>query len=205
MLEPLKDGEYFHICLQKSYIPHKPLMRGDRFVVGDTHNPFFSFFENARSYKVNTPTGTEQVPAMRFLREVNRGKIECPDLPKQALAIANHYNILARELIMEDARQQTAPNAPSRKNCMWVVDDLGLAKYWQTKLSKRSYIVRLHLEGDFHKGDATLLMNESEPISETYEKAKRYWLGDTTDDPLPEILFTGVGVVIEDHVTDDEA
>ncbi|MEX0300679.1 MAG: DUF2441 domain-containing protein [Kordiimonas sp.] len=203
MTDPLKDGEYFHICLQKSYIHHKPMERGDRFTVGETNNPFFSFYENPRDYKVNTPSGSERVPAMRFLREINRGKIECPDLPKQALAIANHYNILARELIMEDARQQFAPTAPSRKKCMWVVDDLGLAKYWQTKLSKRSYIVRLHLEGSFHKGDATLLMNESEPISETYSKARQYWQGGTSNDPLPEILFTGVGVVIEDHVTDE--
>lgn len=140
------------------------------------------------------------MPALRFLREIHRGAIECPDLPKQALAIANHYNILARELIMEDARQHTAPNAPSRKNCMWVVDDLGLAKYWQRKLSKKSFIVRLQLEGIFHKGDATLLMNESEPISETYERAEQYWRSEMSADPLPEILFTGTGIVLEDHV-----
>lgn len=203
MTAPLKDGEYFHICLQKSYIRHKPMERGDTFTVGDTHNPFFSFFEKAREYNVTTPDGSTRVPAMRFLREIHRGAIDCPDLPRQALAIANHYNILARELIMEDARKQFAPSAPSRKNCLWVVDDLGLAEHWRTKLGKKSYIVRLHLEGNFHRGDAKHLMNESEPISQTYQNAERYWKGEMSKDPLPEILFTGVGAVIEDHIVQE--
>lgn len=203
MTSPLKDGEYFHICLKRNYVRHKPLEVGDTFTVGDKHNPFYTFYETPRSYSVKTDKGSVDVPAMTFLREIHRGQINCPDLAKQALAIANHYNILARELLMEEVRLQFAPDAPSRRKCMWVVDDLGLAQYWQKKLHGNSYIVRLHLEGDFHRGDATLLMNDSEPISNTYEKAERYWKGETTDDPLPEILFTGVGAVLEDHVGED--
>ncbi|MBL4838168.1 MAG: DUF2441 domain-containing protein [Kordiimonadaceae bacterium] len=200
-ITPLRDGEYFHICLQKSYIYHKPMKRGDSFSVGQKHNPFYSFYEKAREYSVSAPNGPVKVPALTFLREINRGKIECPDLPRQALAIANHYNILAREIIMDDVRNRVAPKAPSRKSCLWVVDDFGLAEYWQKKLgTKASYIVRLQLEGNFHKGDATLLLNDSEPISETYERAEQYWQGHMQDDPLPEILFEGAALVLEDNI-----
>jgi len=202
---PLKNGEYFHICIQKNYIPHKPMERGDILFVGQHHNPFFSFYEKARQYSVTTPQGQQKIPALRFLREVNRGTITCPDIAKQALAIANHYNILARELIMEEVRLQIAPDAPSRKDCLWVVDSLRLAKYWQKKLTLKSYIVRLNLEGKFHCGDATFLLNESEPISETYANAEKYWRGEMSEDPLLEILFTGAGAVIEDHVDDHRA
>lgn len=177
------------------------MARGDTFTIGQKNNPFYDFYERPRQYTVQSPDGPVHLPAITFLREINRGKVDCPDLPRQALAIANHYNILAREIIMDDVRQRIAPGTPSRKRCLWVVDDLGLAEYWQKKLgTKASNIVRLLLEGNFHKGDATLLLNDSEPISTTYKRAEQYWQGHMQDDPLPEILFEGAAAVLEDNV-----
>ncbi|MFC3053140.1 DUF2441 domain-containing protein [Kordiimonas pumila] len=198
MNNSIQSGEYFHVVHRKNYIPYEPLQEGDSFSVGTEINPFFRYYEKAREYKVKGPDGPMTVPALRFLADIKHGRIKCPDLPKQALSIANHYNTLARELILEEVRLRINPKAPSRKTCLWVSENLELALIWKKKIIGRSRVMRLRLEGSFHTGDARLMMNESEPLSVAYSKAERYWHGDMSDRPLPETLFSGSATVLEE-------
>lgn len=197
MSETVKGLEVYHLCHQKDYVYHSALSPGQCFTAGKTVNPFFGYYDKARTYKVEAGGSTQDVPAIKFLRDIKNGHIECPDLAREAYRIANHYSMLARELIMEEMRLKTAPDAPSRKTCLWVVDDIGLAAYWKRKIGGPGSIVRLSLTGTVHRCDAKHLMNESEPIEETYKKAQLYWEGAMSTDPLPEILFEGNATVLE--------
>lgn len=192
------NGEYFHVSHGKDYNAYDPLQVGSSTYIGAERNPFTQVYEQAREYRVNTPSGPDKVPALKFLREVKRGNIDCPDIAKQAYNIANYYNILARELILEEVRHNIAPNAPSRKTCLWVSDSFEMALTWRRKLSKSARVLKLQLEGTFHAADARLMMNESEPLADAYAKAERYWRSDTSENPLPEILFAGRATVLED-------
>jgi len=200
MVDIVTDAEFFHVTHNKTYVRHEPLVLGQSFSVGEETNPFMGYYDNARTYGVQAEGKTIKVPALKFLRDVRRGRIDCPDLAKQAYNVANHYSMLARELIMEEVRRDIAPTAPSRKNCLWVVDDLGLASHWQRKLGGESRLVKLQLTGTLHRGDAKFLMNESEPLATTYEKAHAYWRGEETEDSLPEYLFTGTATLVEDNL-----
>jgi len=200
MVETVENAEFYHVAHNKNYVRHEPLAAGSVFTVGENINPFFGYYDKARTYTVQKNGENIVVPALKFLRDVKRGRITGTDLPKQAYNVANHYSMLARELIMEEVRLQIAPGAPSRKTCLWVVDDLGLAAYWQRKIGGKSRLLKLSLSGTLHYGDAKYLMNESEPLADTYAKATSYWQSEQTDDPLPEILFSGTVKVIEDNL-----
>jgi len=200
MTETITDRVFYHVAHNKNYVRRKPLSVGLVFKVGQETNPFFGYYDKARTYTVKKDDKNVVVPALKFLRDAKKGRITGTDLPRQAYNIANHYSMLARELIMEEVRLQITPNAPSRKTCLWVVDDLGLAAYWARKIGGKSRLVKLSLSGQAHRCDAKFLMNESEPLAATYEKATAYWQGDMTDDPLPEILFSGTATVLEDNL-----
>mgnify|MGYP000120106383 CR=1 FL=1 len=200
MVKTVENGIFYHVAHNKNYVRREHLSEGSVFTVGHETNPFFGYYDKARTYRVQKDGETIAVPALKFLRDAKRGRITGGDLPKQAYNIANHYSMLARELIMEEVRRDIAPEAPSRKTCLWVVDDLGLAAYWQRKIGGKSRLVKLSLTGTTHRGDAKFLMNESEPLEATYEKARSYWLGIQTDNALPEILFAGTATVIEDNL-----
>ena len=200
MADTITDKIFYHVAHNKNYVRRDPLAVGSVFTAGDETNPFFGYYDKARTYTVQKDGENIIVPALKFLRDVNRGRITGTDLPKQAYNVANHYSMLSRELIMEEVRLQIAPNAPSRKTCLWVVNELGLAAYWAKKIGGKSRLLKLSLTGKIHHGDAKYLMNESEPLAETYAKATSYWQSEQTGDPLPEILFSGTATVVEDNL-----
>jgi hypothetical protein len=200
VVELVENMTVFHVAHNKNYVRREPLKMGQKIEVGKATNPFMGYYDKARTYSVKHGNTTQKIPALKFLREVNKGKIECADIARQAHKIANHYSMLSRELIMEEIRLQIAPTAPSRKTCLWVVDELPLAEYWSKKIGGTSQIVKLSLTGCIHRCDAKHLMNESEPLADTYAKAERYWLGQVSKDPLPEILFAGSATVTAENL-----
>lgn len=197
MSKKATKAELFHVNSNRFYSKEAPLKVGNSLEVGRRHNPFFSFYEQARRYPVNTEQGEIQVPAIKFLSAIARGEINCSDLANISLEIAQHYMMLSRELIMEQARQEVDSAAPSRQSCLWMAETLHEAKHWQNRLGGESRILRLQVTGVIHRADASLLLGDSEPISETFSKARLYWSGKHTNDPEWETLFQGSASVIE--------
>lgn len=188
----------FHVTRALSYNSNPPLSIGCEFTAGKSHNPFFGFYEGARTYDVTLENGdVAKVPAIKFLNSVKNGKINCPALPQIAADVAQHYVILARELIMEETRKDIAPNAPSRKDCLWVADTIEEARLWKSRLGGDAKITHLQITGSIHRADAGLLLGDSEPLSTTYAKAQDYWRGNLSERPELETLFKGNAIVID--------
>lgn len=197
MAEMILDGEFFHVTRDLPYNHHNPITIGAMLDAGSTPNPFFNFYEGVRSYTVTTPAGVVTVPAVKFLKSVARGEINCDALPQIAAEVAEHYVMLAREIIMEQVRREIAPDAPSRQSCLWVVDTVDEAHIWRNRLGGNCRIIRLKARGKIHRADAGLLLGDSEPLSKTYARAHSYWEGRQSETPEPEILFSGSAEVIE--------
>jgi Protein of unknown function (DUF2441) len=85
---------------------------------------------------------------------------------------------------MEEVRREIAPDAPSRQRCLWLADSLEEARAWQVRLGGASArILRLNVSGGVHRADAALLLGDSEPLSQTYARARSYWRGEHSATP----------------------
>ncbi|MGB9151816.1 MAG: DUF2441 domain-containing protein [Alphaproteobacteria bacterium] len=197
MVETVADREFFHITRDVAHNQHAPLMIGSTLEIGNRPNPFFGFYESVRSYSVTTPTEVVQVPAIKFLKSISRGEINCPTLPKIAADVAEHYLLLAREIIMEQVRREIAPDAPSRQTCLWLTDTIEAARVWQVRLGGSYRIARLRVHGVIQRVDAAHLLGDSEPLSKTYDRARLYWEGHHSANPEAETLFAGSAEVVE--------
>jgi len=190
----------FHVTRQLPYSPQGRLDVGQTLEVGNSHNPFFQFYENARTYPVTLATGQViKVPAIKFLASVQSGEVTPNNLPAAALEVAKHYLMLARELIFEEVRlvSANASSLSSRKSCLWASDTLDRAQRWAVQLGGQCQILRLSVSGLRHVADSNLLLGDSEPLSETYQKAALYWQGGHSDNPELETLISGEVTVLE--------
>jgi len=209
MIQTTNEQFYFHINSNANMSPH-PIMRcGDIFEIGGTSNPFFHFYEAyQRSYPVtDTSTGTiQQIPAMKFLRLVKDGTVTATELPTIARDTANHFLMLARELLWENVRLAEFPDAPSRQNCIWLIESMADVTNWISQLGfEQSHysVVRVRATGKSLKVDSNFLAGDSEPLPVWLEKAHEYWSGMVTQTPLPEVLF--VGHIEVDEIIDMDA
>jgi len=197
MVEKISEQKFFHVLHNHPHSTFETLADGTEFTVGNSTNPFFGFYENIREYDANTLDGLKKIPAIQYIKGVRDENLNVPNFPAIACEVAVHYMMLARELIMEDIRQQIAPDAPSRKTSLWIVDNLEGAKFWLKHLGGEGTIVQLLATGTIHSADASYLLGDSEPLTQTYNKARSYWLGKTSDNAQPEILFSGKATVVK--------
>lgn len=198
MAETVRDLEVFHVAQTISYNRHPPMQAGQVIQVGATHNPFFSYYEEAPTFAVRLQDGgVKQLNPIHWLEQVEAGNITPDNLPVAARMIAKHFQMLSRELVMELLRLEANPDAPSRQSCLWVTDSLTGAQHWSNRLQGQTSAVRLRLTGVIHRADASLLTADAEPFSTVADKARRYWRGESSDNPEPEILFDGSATVVE--------
>ncbi|WP_144577097.1 DUF2441 domain-containing protein [Agrobacterium sp. DE0009] len=189
----------FHVTRDVPYSPKLPLEIGYTTTIGQNPNPFFNFYENARTYPVNLANGDIiQVPAIRFLKAVRSGEITPANLAGDALDIAQHYLMLARELLYEEVRVRDHADLPSRQTCLWASDNIEEARAWAVKLGGRARIFRLRVVGLKHRADANLLLGDSEPLSATYKSAEAYWSGESSSMPLWETLISGAVTLVDE-------
>ena len=194
---PVSGAYYFHINSTANLSPHAVMRRGDTIDVGASNNPFFRFYEvHQRTYTVTeAPTGAvHNVPAMKFLRLVRDRTVKTDGLPAIAVETANHFLMLARELLWENVRLAEFPDAPSRQRCIWLVDSLTHVKSWIERLGFASgcySVVRVRAHGRALHVDGNNLAGDSEPLPVWYEKARAYWRGEASANPIPEVLFEG--------------
>lgn len=198
MVELVTEESFFHINSNANLSPHDLMRRGNVIEIGKHTNPFLRFYEtHKRTYSVtdNNTGEVHQVPAIRLLRCVKDGTVTSNMLPTIAFETANHFLMLARELVWENVRLAEFPDAPSRQRCIWLIRTLEDTKRWISQLGFQPnyyWVVQVRVTGRLLDVDANLLAGDSEPLQTWYEKASRYWMGKNSENPLPEVLFEGM-------------
>lgn len=195
MVDRINGRRLFHLTETKPY--KQALLMGQVVKIGESYTPFFGFYEDSRTYPVTLEDGTTvQVPAVKFLKQVHAGNINCPMLPAIAAEVTQHYVMLCRELIMEDIRlAEFNGEPPSRQRCLYVCDSVDEAHRWKQLVGSESTVCELTCTGTIHRADAGLLLGDSEPLSITKERARRYWRGEAGDSPQWETRFVGEATV----------
>ncbi|MGY4289144.1 hypothetical protein ACVWXO_008364 [Bradyrhizobium sp. LM2.7] len=197
MVEQVSGRKLFHLTETKPY--KHALVMGQIIKIGDGYTPFFGFYESVLTYPVTLGDGSSvQIPAVQFLKEVRAGSVNCPTLPTVATEVAQHYVMLCRELIMEDIRlTEFNGEPPSRQRCLYACDSVVQARSWKQHVGPASTICELTCSGTIHRVDASLLLADSEPLSVTRERARKYWRGEAGENPQWETLFAGEAKVTE--------
>jgi Protein of unknown function (DUF2441) len=190
------DGELFHATGGKPYVLSPSLQIGERIEIGQSHNPFFIFYERTRTEPVHFEDRIEHFPAINFLHNVKDGKLNCPNLPIIAYNIAKHFQMLSRELVYESVRLEIDRTLPSRQSCLWASYSVEQAADWARRCGANS-IAKIHVAGRIFEADAALLMADSEPLSTTIARANRYWRGHLSENPELELLIVGHATVLE--------
>jgi hypothetical protein len=191
MIKQIDGRKLYHLTETKPY--KQALYKGQVLNVGAEYTPYFGFYEGARTYPVTLENGaTVQVPAVKFLKQVQAGNINCQILPTIAAEVAQHYVMLCRELIMEEIRlAEFSGEPPSRQRCLYACESIDEARYWKQFVGLGSTICELTCKGTTARVDASLLLGDSEPLSVTKDRARKYWRGEASDTPQWETLFVG--------------
>jgi hypothetical protein len=194
MVEQVQATIFYQFTCTKPY--KQAFTAGQRVKIGDAYTPYFGYYEKPREYPVTQPDGSIiNIRANAFLRQVKEGKINCPNLAAIADEVATHYNMFVRELIMEQLRLQEFPDVPSRQRCLFLTENLDEARTWKERVKDPAIICSIECTGTIHRADANLLLSDSESLSVTQDRGRRYWRGELSEDPHREILFIGDATV----------
>ncbi len=195
------NQNYYHINRLVSWSPYDQLNVGEQVDVGGASNPFFRLFETQRvSYTVTGDDGNDmEVPGIAFLSAAREGIITPGDLAATADEVSRHFMKYVRELIWEDVRRKEFPHLPSRQRCMWLIPNLDGVKFWLRRMGveQRFQVLKVQIQGRVHKASESYLLTDSEPMEETIQKARQYWLGVVEQTETEEIIFEGRMRVVE--------
>jgi Protein of unknown function (DUF2441) len=191
MVEQVENRKLFHVTATKPY--KQAFVAGQRVAIGEAYNPYFGFCEDSHHRRVVLEDGrTVQLPAIKFFDEVKAGTIKSPKIAIIAAEVASHYIMLTRELIMEELRREEFNSEPpSRQRCLYACDTLEEAREWNQRIGENGAICELVCAGTLHRADARLLVTDTEPLSVTRDRGRKYWRGEASDNPAWEILFVG--------------
>lgn len=163
--------EYFHYNSLEKNRNQTMLEVGQTIETGSELNPFMSDYE-----KMNVPITSDL---------------------NNLLQVITFYWHYTRERVLEDVRVELYPELPSRMRSLWLCDKENL-DYWYNHFSNREYrVLKMVLEGNLSKHDATHIEGNPRSLIKLREDAKRYWSGEIIDSNKTEYLFEGKAKVVE--------
>ncbi len=200
----MSEQYYYHINTKPAYSDHPFMQPGSTYsFTNDNTNPFFQYYERfpdpesillPQLGKDNKISGIDSL----FLFQNLMGNLV--DLPRKAFVIANHYRLLARELVLEKVRQEKFPSSPSRQNCIFLIESEKDIQSWKNQVGingKLYQVIKVRATGNIIRVDSNNLPKGNEPFSEWESKAYNYWNCEPTDDPSIEVLLEGQVTVDE--------
>ena len=98
-----------------------------------------------------------------------------------------------KEKLWERIRESEYPQKPSRKKAFFLFDEQDTALHaketWFPGEERRILNVRVLCGSMLHRGDSRWLDSF---VNEWEENARKYWAGEMTKDPTPEVILHGV-------------
>ncbi len=103
----------------------------------------------------------------------------------------NEYQILVRELGMEEIRKEEFSLLPSRRNCIWLCRENQI-DFWKKFLGDDIEIYELEIFNSVFKTRNALIPLPSDSYKQILKKSKQYWsYNSTVENEDDEYLYTG--------------
>ncbi|MFH6987596.1 DUF2441 domain-containing protein [Flavobacterium collinsii] len=212
------NQKYYHIQRNPTWIA------GDEYEFEENMNPFSEYIykngTNCEGRNINTGKGIflNPINIADEILKVNKDGQEKDTLIKDYMDY-DPYNVIkilkqtviefmkfSREEIFEAIRKEKFPEKPSRKNCIWLIEDnIDAVNYWWDKLNKNSQkLFEVEITGNIHIADQGYLALSSDPLNIIKEKAEEYWKSNKPEtSTMNECVFTGkLKVISEKDIAD---
>lgn len=109
----------------------------------------------------------------------------------------NEFQILIRELGMEEIRRNLFPQIPSRQKCIWLCRKEQI-NYWKNRISGKIDIFKVEIFDEPFKTRESFIPLPSDSYNEILRKSKEYWQGvDNTLNEDDEYLYVGKLKIID--------
>lgn len=138
------------------------------------------FLENIKKYTTavmldNNEKETFSYTIDRYLKANHDIEIY-KEMLVNASNIIKQLNILKRELILEQIRQQYYPELPSRKHSIWLCDGKQV-DYWNEILSEDNNIMlfKVLITGNLFKSSEAFMPQDISTYGENIREAEQYW------------------------------
>ncbi len=191
----VKDLVLYQVATDRDY------KVGDRLTFDQTtpNGQYFRTFET--SFRVNGTRPSNII--YDALKKFNK-KIKPTETLVSLANTFENYDIMLRELALEQVRQKSFPDKPSRLHCMYLsmtkeiaLKNIDSMVKNNTRGAKIFQVVAVKLNGNLHKA-AGRVTRESESFNHYAEKAVEYWSQtDLKDEDVMEVLFEGEAEIVE--------
>lgn len=138
-----------------------------------------------------------------YLDDIGIGNVDLEtitNLLKDSRAIITNANMYSRELMLEQYREESNPNLPSRLHSIWLADKESL-NFWEGQLNGRRKLklYRVSVTGNLFKSSDSFIPDDELTAKEMYEAASNYWNPIFNEEDLckAEYLFQGKVKVLE--------
>lgn len=133
-----------------------------------------------------------------YLEKKTFNNEDLAELAKQTRDILHNYQILSRELTLEEIRKEFYSDRVSRKNCIWLCEKKQL-EYWKDILKDSINVFKVRATGKVFKSNDKLLPDLAMSYNDQVEQAHKYWAPKYTElnDEKSEFLFIGHLEVLE--------
>lgn len=195
-MEKVKDLILYQVATDRNY------KVGDKIVFNkDTQNGQYNRVYNS-SFKLGSKRLSDE------MYDVAKRKIKKFKAKEDIFTIAHKleaYDVLVKELAIEEVRQAHFKDFPSRLHCMYLSINKELAlknihsmATSREKKGKQFQAVAVKLNGKIFKAGRTYMSREGESYNYYREKAFDYWnQQNLTDSEVKEVLFEGTAEIVE--------
>lgn len=165
---------------------------GNEFVVGNENNKFVDYSFNFDSLIL---IGDKKYPFKNIYVHYDKieDKIKLLDIANN---IIKEYQILIRELGMEEIRKKFYPNLPSRQKCIFLCGKKQI-EHWKKEISngdgtKDIEVFKVEIFNEPFKSRDSFLPLPSDSYNTILKKAKLYWSAkDDSENEDDEYLYVG--------------
>ena len=184
-------------------IENTPFQKGQRVEIGAQLNPGAAYEETAvrECYGIKDSRGRDLTP-LALLQGIQAKWVKQPsNIGDFVIELVGGLNKRLFELIFEQIRAEHYPSLPSRRRCIWVVENIAGARNWEKTMAPKGPIqtVELLATGRIHRADDTWLHIDDDPNKQIREKAHKYWRGEISGRSKKEIIFVGDIEIVEVH------
>lgn len=163
---------------------------GNEFEVGNEKNNFTKFSFNFESNILIEGVKYPYKNVYDYYEQNGNilGKI---NLLNEANIFISEYQILVRELGMEEIRRSMFPKLPSRQSCIWLCRKEQI-NYWKKFINEEVEVFEVEINNNVFKTRNSLIPLPTDSYQKILEKSKLYWNENNMDENEDdEYLYVG--------------